>query len=194
MRLIWLARGLGVTGLSAMSAVAAHEGPAVLVSGRPLIAAVGGAAVAAAGIGLLLASAVSRYARAARVQRGNLLAARLDPATAPGVSALLATMLVCQGAAHLSLTLFGVPAHGGPPASLALHALLGLAAAAVMIGFERLLRAAGAALADAIAAALGTLPAGLSARGPRPFRRPLPASPGRGQRGRAPPLAAVLGI
>ncbi len=104
MRLIWLARGLGVSGLSAVAAVAAHEGPAALTSGRALIVALAGASLAAMGVALLLAAAVSRYARAARVRRGDLLAARLDSATAPGASALVAAMLVCQGAAHISLT------------------------------------------------------------------------------------------
>jgi hypothetical protein len=194
MRLIWLARGLGVSGLSAVAAVAAHEGPAALTSGRALIVAMAGASVAAMGVALLLVAAVSRYARAARVRRGDLLAARLDSTTAPGASALVAAMLVCQGAAHISLTVFGVAAHGGPPASLALHVVLGVGAAAVMIGFERLLRAAGATLADAIACAIGTLPAGGSIRAFRPVRTPLPASPDRAHRGRAPPLAAGFGI
>lgn len=194
MRLIWLARGLGVSGLSAVAAVAAHEGPAALTSGRALIVAMAGASVAAMGVALLLAAAVSRYARAARVRRGDLLAARLDSTTAPGASALVAAMLVCQGAAHISLTVFGVAAHGGPPASLALHVVLGLGAAAVMIGFERLLRAAGVTLVAAIVCAIGTLPAGLHVRGFRPVRMPLPASPDRAHRGRAPPLAAGFGI
>jgi hypothetical protein len=194
MRPIWLAQGLGVSGLSAVAAVAAHEGPAALTSGRALIVAMAGASVAALGVALLLASAVSRYARAARVRRGDLLAARLDAATAPGASALVAAMLVCQAAAHISLILFGVAAHGGPPASLTLHVVLGLGAAAVMLGFERLLRAAAATLADAIARALGTLPGFVSIRGFRPARLPLPASPNRAHRGRAPPLAAGFGI
>src|SRR4051794_12177507 len=112
----WLARGLAVTGLSAVSAVAAHEGPAALGAGRPLLVALLGAAVAALGVAALLGSAVSRAARAARVRRGDLLAARLDPDTAPGASALVAALLVCQAGAHLSLSLAGVAAHGGPPA------------------------------------------------------------------------------
>jgi hypothetical protein len=194
MRLIWLARGLGVSGLSAVSAVAAHEGPVALASGRPLVIALAGATVAALGVGLLLAAGVSRHARAARVRRGDLLAARLDTGTAPGASALAATLLVCQGAAHVSLTLFGVAAHGGPPASLALHVVFGLAAAALMIGFERVLRAAGSTLADAIATAAGTLAAALSTRGFAPVRHPLPATCDRAHRGRAPPLHAALGI
>jgi hypothetical protein len=194
MRLIWLARGMGVSGLSAVSAVAAHEGPAALTSGRLLIVALAGASVAAVGVGALLAVAVSRYARAARVRRGDLLAARLDAGTAPGASALAATLLVCQGAAHVSLGLFGVAAHGGPPASLALHVAFGLVAAALMIGFERVLRAAGATLSDAIATAAGTLASGLSTRGFPPVRRQPRPTPDRAHRGRAPPLLAGLGI
>jgi hypothetical protein len=194
MRLIWLARGLGVSGLAAVSALAAHEGPAAFAGGRPLIIALAGAAVAAIGVGLLLAAAVSRYARAARVRRGDLLAARLDTGTAPGASALAAILLVCQGAAHVSLTLFGVAAHGGPPAALALHVLFGLGVAAVMIGFERLLRAAGATLCDAIATAAGTLASRLSTLGFPPVRHPLAAPADRAHRGRAPPVLAALAI
>jgi hypothetical protein len=194
MRLIWLARGLGVSGLSAVSAVAAHEGPAALASGRPLVVALAGASAAAMGIGLLLAAAVSHHARAARVRRGDLLAARLDTGTGPGAFALAATLLVCQGGAHLSLTLFGVTAHGGPPASLALHVVFGLAAAALMIGFERVLRAAGSTLADAIATAAGTLASGRSTRGFPPVRHPLPATSKRAHRGRAPPLHPAFDI
>jgi hypothetical protein len=93
MRGNWLARGLAVTGLSAISAVAAHEGPAALGAGRPLLVAPQGAAVAARGIAALLTSAGSRCARA-RVRRGDLLAARLHPDTAPGASALVAVLLV----------------------------------------------------------------------------------------------------
>lgn len=194
MRLIWLARGLGVSGLSAVSAVAAHEGPAALASGRPLVVALAGASAAAVGIGLLLAAAVSRHARAARVRRGDLLAARLDIGTAPGTSALAAALLVCQGAAHASLALFGVAAHGGPPASLALHVVFGLGAATLMIAFERVLRAAGSTLADAIATAAGTLASGRSTRGYPPVRHPLQTTPDRAHRGRAPPLLSGLGI
>jgi hypothetical protein len=194
MRLIWLARGLAVSGLSAVSAVAAHEGPSALTAGGPLLAALAGAAVAALGVGVLLASAVSRYARAGRVRRGDLLAARLDPAGGPGAAALLATLLVCQAAAHASLILFGIAAHGGTPAPLALHVLLALVGAAAMIAFERLLGAATATLADAIATAAGTLawpPAPASAG---VTRRPRAATPDRAQRGRAPPLTAALGL
>jgi hypothetical protein len=194
MRLIWLARGLAVSGLSATSAVAAHEGPGALAAGRPLLAALAGAAVAALGVGALLASAASRYSRAARIRRGDLLAARLDPHGGPGAAALVATLLVCQAAAHATLILCGASAHGGPPAPLALHALLALIAAAAMIAFERLLGAATATLAAAIAAAAGTLAArpAVPARGIA--RRPHAVLPDRARRGRAPPLTAVLGF
>jgi hypothetical protein len=60
MRVNWLARALAVTGLSAVCAVAAHEGPAALGAGRPLLFALAGAALAALGVAALLASAVSR--------------------------------------------------------------------------------------------------------------------------------------
>ena len=45
MRVNWLARALAVTGLSAVCAVAAHEGPAAAGAGRPLLFALAGAAV-----------------------------------------------------------------------------------------------------------------------------------------------------
>ena len=185
--------GLAVSGLSAMSAVAAHEGPGALAAGRPLLVALAGAAAAVLGVGALLAAAASRYARAARIRRGDLLAARLGPHGRPGAATLVATLLVCQAAAHTTLILCGAAAHGGPPAPLALHALLALAAAAVMIAFERLLGVATATLAAAIAAA-GTLAArpALPARGVA--RRPHAALPDRAHRGRAPPLTSALGF
>ncbi len=192
MRVNWLARGLAVTGLSAISAVAAHEGPAALVAGRPLLVALLGATVAALGVAALLASAVSRRARAARVRRGDLLAARLDPETAPGASALVAALLVCQAGAHLGLTLAGVAAHGGPPAPIALHVLFALVAAAIFLGVERLLGSAGATLAGAIAAAVERLARPAPPALVLPASFPLPAPAGRAHRGRAPPLASAL--
>jgi hypothetical protein len=194
MRLTWLARGLAVTGLSALSAVAAHEGPSALTAGRPLVAALAGAALCAAGIAALLAAAVSRYARAARVRRGDLLAARLDLDGAPGASVLVATLLVCQGGAHIGLILAGVAAHGGPPAALALHALFALAAAGILIAFERLLGAAGTTLAAVIAAALGTLPATQSRPAGARAETPRPRGHGGVHRGRAPPLSAASAL
>jgi hypothetical protein len=187
-----LARGLAVTGLSAVSAVAAHEGPAALGAGRPLLAALLGAAVAALGVAALLASAVSRCARAARVRRGDLLAARLDPDTAPGAAALVAALLVCQAGAHVSLTLAGVAVHGGPPAPMALHALLALFAAAVILAAERLLGSAGRTLAEAIAAAVDRLAAAAPPATAPPAPAPLPAPAGRAHRGRAPPRAVAF--
>jgi hypothetical protein len=188
MRANWLARGLAVTGLSAISAVAAHEGPATLAAGRPLLVALLGAAVAALGVAALLASAVSRRARAARVRRGDLLAARLDLDTAPGASALVAALLVCQAGAHVALTLAGVAAHGGPPAPLALHALFALAAAAVVLLVDRTLGTAGEALADAVAAAVALLARAAKPPAARPLSSPFPSPLGRAHRGRAPPL------
>jgi hypothetical protein len=191
MRVNWLARGLAVTGLSAVSAVAAHEGPAALTAGRPLLVALVGAAAAALGVAALLASAVSSRARAARVRRGDLLAARLEPDTAPGASALVAALLVCQAGAHVALTLAGVAAHGGPPAPLALHALLALAAATVVLGVERLLGSAGERLAAAIATAIARLARPTLAPVARPASSPFPALAGRAHRGRAPPLSVT---
>jgi hypothetical protein len=189
MRVNWLARGLAVTGLSAISAVAAHEGPAALAAGRPLLVALLGAAAAAVGVAALLASAVSRAARAVRVRRGDLLAARLEADTAPGASALVAALLVCQAGAHVALTLAGVAAHGGPPAPIALHALFALAAAALVIGAERVLGSAGEALAEAIATIVAVLARTALTQDGRPGSSPLPAPAGRGRRGRAPPLS-----
>jgi hypothetical protein len=191
MRVNWLARALAVTGLSAVSAVAAHEGPAALGAGRPLLFAIAGAALATLGVAALLASAVSRAARAARVRRGDLLAARLDPETAPGASALVAVLLACQGGAHVGLLVAGVAAHGGTPAPIALHMLFALAAAALVIGVERLLGSAGATLAEAIATAVARLARAATGTPARPASAPLPAPGGRAHRGRAPPLAAA---
>jgi hypothetical protein len=187
----WLARGLAVAGLSAVSAVAAHEGPAALGAGRPLLVGLLGAALAALGVAALLASAASRAARAVRVRRGDLLAARLDPDTAPGASALVAALLVCQAGAHVSLTLAGVAAHGGPPAPMALHALLALVAAAIILGVERLLGSAAEILAEAIATAVARLAGTAETAVARPAPSPLPALVAPAHPGRAPPLAVV---
>src|SRR5690349_11310439 len=191
MRVNWLARGLAVTGLSAISAVAAHEGPAALTAGRPLLVALVGAAAAALGVAALLASAVSSRARAARVRRGDLLAARLEPDTAPGASALVAALLVCQAGAHVALTLAGVAAHGGPPAPLALHALLALTAAAIILAVERLLGSAATILAEAIATAVARLVRAPAPVVARPASSTLPAPAGPAHPGRAPPLAVA---
>jgi len=191
MRVIWLARGVAVSGLSAAAAVAAHEGPAALAAGRPLVAALAGAMLAVAGVGALLFAAASRHARAARVRRGDLLTARLDAGGAPGAAALLATLLVGQAAAHAGLILFGVAAHGGPPAPIAMHVLLALVAAVVLVACERLLRVAGATLADAIAAAAGTLAAADVPSAAAVVRRPRARAADRAHRGRAPPLVLL---
>jgi len=192
MRVNWLARALAVTGLSAVCAVTAHEGPAALGAGGPLLFALAGAAVAALGVAGLLASAVSRAARAARVRRGDLLAARLDPETAPGASALVAALLVCQAGAHVGLILAGVAAHGGTPAPIALHVLFALAAAAVVIGVERLLGSALTTLAEAIASAVARLVRTAPAAAARAASSPLPAPRRRAHRGRAPPPAVAF--
>jgi hypothetical protein len=193
MRRLWLARGFAVTGLSALAAVAAHEGPGAVAAGRPLMAALAGAAVAGAGIAALLAVSVSRHARAARVRRGDVLAARVDLTAAPGASALVAVLLVCQAGAHAGLLLAGVAAHGGPPAALALHALLALVAAGLMIGVERVLGVATARLAEAIATAVAAL-AGRLVSSSRPAGQPRPGLRPRANRGRAPPLATASAI
>ena len=190
MRRLWLARGFAVTGLSAVAAVAAHEGPAAFTAGRLLVLALAGAALAAAGVAALLAVSVARAARAARVRRGDLLAARVDLGTAPGATALIAVLLVCQGGAHAALLLAGVGAHGGPPATLALHAVLALVAAGLLILVERLLRRATVTLSDAIAAAVAALAAAVALPSPASAARPR-RGPRRGaNHGRAPPLAA----
>jgi hypothetical protein len=193
MRRLWLARGFAVTGLSAIAAVAAHEGPGAVAAGRPLLAALAGAALAGSGIATLLAVSVSRHARAARVRRGDVLAARVDLAAAPGASALVAVLLVCQAGAHAGLLLAGVAAHGGPPGALALHALLALVAAGLVIGVERVLGVATATLSEAIAAAVAAL-AGRTPPSPRPAVRPRPGLAPRANRGRAPPLSAASAI
>jgi len=190
MRRLWLARGSAVTGLSAAAAVVAHEGPAAFADGRILAVALAGAAVAAAGVGALLAVSASRHARAARVRRGDVLAARVDIGTAPGAAALVAVLLVCQAGAHVALLLAGVPAHGGPPAALALHALLALLAAGLLIGVERVLSRATATLSDAILAVAAALATGPARPALRPFASPRSARRSRAHRGRAPPAVA----
>ncbi len=190
MRRLWLARGFAVTGLSAVAAVVAHEGPAAFSDGRPLAAALAGAGVAAAGVAVLLAATASRTALAARVRRGDLIAARADLGTAPGASALVAVLLVCQAGAHCALLVAGIGAHGGPPATLALHAVLALAGAGILVGVERVLGRATATLSEAIAAAADALGRGGALSWPRGLTRPRPLQRSRAYHGRAPPRAA----
>ncbi len=90
----------------------------------------------------------------------------------------------------MSLTLAGVAAHGGQPAPMALHAVLALLAAAVILWVERLLGSAGRTLAEAIAAAdrlAGAAPPGIAPPAP-----PLPAPRARAHRARAPPPAVAF--
>jgi hypothetical protein len=193
MRLIWVARMLGLSGFSAVSAVAAHEGPAALAGGPPLRVALAGAAAAATGACCLLLCAAGRYTRAARVGRGDVAAARLDRAAPLPFPVLAATLVACQGVAHVTLLLHGTAAHGGAPAPIALHVVLALAGAVAMLALERVLLAATGALAWAIAAAAGMLEA-VRAPAPAPRARPrrMPA-PGGARHGRAPPAAATVG-
>jgi hypothetical protein len=190
MRRLWLARGFAVTGLSAVAAVVAHEGPAAFSDRRPLAVALAGAGVAAAGVAALLAASASRAARAARIRRGDLIAVRADLGTAPAAPALVAVLLVCQGGAHGALLVAGIGSHGGPPATLALHAALALAGAGILVGVERVLGRATATLSAAIAAAAAALGRGGALSRPRRPARPRPVRRSRAYHGRAPPRAA----
>jgi hypothetical protein len=189
----WFARALGVAGLSAAAAVAAHGGPAALAGGRPLLAALVGSLIALAGMGAILGSAAARRAQAMRIQRGDVLSATLDASPAVATSTLVAVMLVCQAGAHVTLLLLGVRAHAGPPAPIALHAALALVGAGLLVAVERLLAGATRGLGAAIAAAAALLADRPAAPSPRPVPTPRPFRVEHAHRGRAPPLADGLG-
>jgi hypothetical protein len=99
---------------------------------------------------------------------------------------LLLAMLACQGAAHLGLLALGLHASAGPGGALTLHAVLAVAAAALIAGLERLAARAGHSLECAIRRFLESLAATATAAAAVcvPLRRrPVP----REVLGRAPP-------
>ena len=184
----WVRAGL-VAGLSALAAVFAHAGPAGLTETRWLLAAAAGAGAAAAALTVAAAWVARINLVAGRLERGSVAGSIHQPVRRVSFPHIVAAMLVCQGAAHLTLLAAGVHAAGGPAGSLTLHALLAVAAAAVVSAFEHLAARSAGRLERAIGAALAALRKLSPPQWPvlgRPFAAPVP----REVRGRAPPVRA----
>ena len=161
-------RALTFAGLAATSAALAHGGVTALADPRWGLPALAGAAIATA---VLLTG-------------WRIVAARGEHAAEASLPALILSMLVAQSAAHLALLLSGVPAHGGPTGSLALHLALAVIAAWLVHridGYTAETAARALARAAAERPRAPTRPAGLA--------EPRGASPA-AVRGRAPPLIA----
>jgi hypothetical protein len=172
-------------GLAALAAVVAHAGPAGVTDGRSL--AIAGAAAAIAAVGL--SSAASRVAGARHRAADALNGAggsSIDHVQVP-FSAVVATMLVLQGAAHVGLLLAGVHAGGGVAAAPALHVVLAIAAAWVVVVSDRMVTSAIASLNAVVSGLIQLLTAVRPRLAPAPVL--IPARPPRNRPfpGRAPP-------
>ena len=177
-----------IAALSAAAAVFAHAGPAGLQDPRWLAAAGAGAALASVAIAGAGSTALRAQARVRRLQTGDAAAGRPLPVGRMPFPLLLLAMLTCQGAAHVGLLAFGLHASAGPAGSLTLHAVLAVAAAAMVAGLERLAARAGRSLDLAIRRFLDSLAAAAGPRGPVACAaaRSYPAP--REVLGRAPPV------
>jgi hypothetical protein len=150
-------RWFAVGGWSAASAVVAHGGAGILAESRWLAVALAGSLAAAASLSVLLAQAFERYALASRIQQGDYRVAGCDAFSGSPLSATAASMLLCQGAAHLALLMAGVHATAGAPGAAALHVVLALLGAALLHELERVLGRSTAVLRAALRAALALL-------------------------------------
>jgi hypothetical protein len=168
MRMFAVIRAAGIGGLATAAAVAAHGGSQLASDPLWLLAGLAGALAA-----LVAGRLCWRLASAA----GEL------PATLP-LPLLAAALLGVQVGAHAGLLAAGAPAHAGAAGSLALHAVLALAAALLV----RLLESGAARM---LVARAGLRPQIVAAR-----RRPprLPVVPAQRTSlpvgGRAPPEPA----
>ena len=182
-----------ILGLSVVTAVAAHAGPAGLAQARWLAVAAAGGVIAMAA--LLTAALVTAALRrdADRIAAGAPPACRVNGAASrPAFLSLAGTMLVCQVSAHVALLASGVTPGTGAIASPALHVVLAIATAALVWFAEWCLHDAHVALEQAVAAAITRLLSEID-RAARPVlpsddRRPCPCGGATG--GRAPPVAA----
>jgi hypothetical protein len=191
MRRRWLVPVLGIAGLSAVSAVFAHAGPAAVLRGPWFAAAMAGALVSAAGLTLAGLRLLELRRSLDRLAAGDLSAGGVDDSERQlPLTVLLSAALVCQGGAHVGLLLAGVHSHSGVVAAPALHVLLGFVSALVVYGVGRLLALLTSAVAEAIRAALALL--AVAATPPRPHAVCAPRTLSvRGARhSRAPPAAA----
>jgi hypothetical protein len=179
------ARWVTGAGLAAVAAVVAHAGPAGVTDGRSLAAAATGAAVAAIG----LSFAASRTVDARRRTAGVIAGAgghSIGYARAP-FSVVVAAMLALQGAAHAGLLLAGVHAGAGATAAPALHIVLAIAAACIVVAADRAVGSAIAALEQVVAGMIELLTAVSPRTIPTPALTPVRRPYARPFSGRAPP-------
>ena len=179
------ARWVTGAGLAAVAAVVAHAGPAGLGDGRALVAAGAGAALAALG----LAFTASRILGGRRRAAGLLAGAGGESIAHAHVpfSVVVAAMLALQGAAHVGLLAAGIHAGAGATAAPALHIVLAIAAAWVVVAADRALASAYAVLAAVVAGLIELLTALRPAVGPPPVPIPVCRPHARPFSGRAPP-------
>jgi hypothetical protein len=182
------ARATGVAGLSAVGAVLGHAGLQGLTDARWLALAAAGGALTATAIGGIAWVSLGLRRRSRRVARGDLQGAFQTAIDNPPLSVLIATMLVCQGGAHLALLAAGVPPHTGPVLSPLIHIVAAIVGALLLRAAFGVAERSVQELAHAIAAALRLIgsPASWSSR-------PAESLAGCAQagriHGRAPPLS-----
>ncbi len=179
------ARWVTGAGLAALAAVVAHAGPAGVSDPRSLAAAAVGAGLAALG----LSFAASQTLTARRRADGVLAGAggqTIEYAQAP-FSVVVAVMLALQGAAHIGLLLAGVHAGAGATAAPALHIVLAIAAACIVVLADRAVASACAALEQVVAGMLELLIAVTPRALPEPALIPVRRPDTRPFSGRAPP-------
>jgi hypothetical protein len=181
------ARATGVAGLSAIGAVLGHAGPEGLADVRWLALAAAGGALAAAALAALAQGSLALRQQAQRVARGDPQSAFPTVLDNPPMSVLIATMLVCQGGAHLALLAGGVPAQTGPVMSPLIHIAAALAGALLLRITLGMAEQSVQELARALAAALAAIgpPASWSSR---PAEGLTACAQAGRIRGRAPPL------
>ena len=172
-------------GLAAVAAVVAHAGPAGVTDGRSVVAAAAGALVAAVGLSLAGSRVLAARRTAALVAAGG-------GGDAPAYdrapfAAVVATMLVLQGAAHIGLLAAGVHGGSGAAAAPALHIVLAIVAAWVVVSADHAIASAYAALQGVIAGILELLSAISPAVTPPPLPAPVRRPVVRPFSGRAPP-------
>lgn len=161
-----VARAVSVAGWSAAAALLAHGGPALLADPRWLALALAGSLTAAAGLSITGARALARHAQARAVAAGDLTRATTHGFQPAPLGVLAAAMVVCQGAAHVTLALGGVHAAAGTGGTLALHGGLAALGALVIHCAEGVLARMTASLAEAVGCAIERL------RAPSPLLHP----------------------
>jgi hypothetical protein len=155
---LWAARGSGLVGLSAASAIIAHAGPAGLADPGLLTVALAGALIAAVVLGAGAVAGLGARRLASALTADDLARAGARARVMPvSGSAVLPAMLACQGAAHIALLVAGVPMAGTQAGTLAVHVVAGVLAALIWLGIDRVVGRCFGQLEAAIASLLSWL-------------------------------------